>query len=158
MTQPGLSELFESALRETAVLLATLQEEFEALAKPDAAAIEEVVARKRALVATLDDKSKRHTAALQAAGYVDSMANMPEWLSHNDNTPDRRLPRLWQDFTAMLHNCQKQNQINGRVIDANRRRTRDALCILRGVEPEPVLYDPHGSTPAAVTSHPITMA
>ncbi len=158
MTQPGLSELFEAALCDTALLLATLQEEFRALSRPDAVTIEEIVARKRELIARLEDESARRAVMLRAAGYADGTADMREWLGQVDNTPDRRILRLWQDFTVMLRKCQQQNQINGRVIDVNRRRVHDALCILRGTELDSGLYDPRGSTQAPGASRPITTA
>ncbi len=158
MTHSGLPELFEAALSDTSRLLATLEEEFKALSRPDAAMIEESVARKRSLITNLEDESVRRAAILQAAGYMEGTTNMQTWLNGIDDTPDRRLSRLWQDFTFMLRKCQKQNQINGRVIDVNRHRVHDALCILRGTELDSGLYDPRGSTQTPVASRPITMA
>ena len=158
MTQPGLFELFEAALRDAALLLATLQEEFRALSRPDTVTIEEIVARKRELVMRLENESARRAATLRTAGFADGTADMGEWLSQADNTPDRRIFRLWQDFTVMLCKCQQQNQVNGRVIDVNRRRVHDALCILRGTEFDSGLYDPRGSTQVPSASRPITTA
>ena len=158
MTQPGLFELFEAALRDAALLLATLQEEFRALSRPDTVTIEEIVARKRELVVRLEDESARRAVTLRTAGFADGTADMGEWLSQVDNTPDRRILRLWQDFTVMLCKCQQQNQVNGRVIDVNRRRVHDALCILRGTEFDSGLYDPRGSTQVPSASRPITTA
>ena len=128
MTQPGLFELFEAALRDAALLLATLQEEFRALSRPDTVTIEEIVARKRELVVRLEDESARRAVTLRTAGFADGTADMGEWLSQVDNTPDRRILRLWQDFTVMLCKCQQQNQVNGRVIDVNRRRVHDVYA------------------------------
>ncbi len=158
MMQAALSDLFEAAVRDTAELLATLQEEFNALSKADAAMIEHVVSRKRELIASLEKESARRAAMLRAAGCGEDATGMQEWLRRSDNSADRQLERLWQEFTALLLRCQQQNQINGRVIDLGRRRVHDALCILRGTEPDPGIYDLRGSTQAAVASRPLTTA
>lgn len=54
------------------------------------------------------------------------------------------LHQLMSDYRSLLDRCRTQNEINGRVINANRRSVERHLTVLRGHQPDSVIYTATG--------------
>jgi len=114
-------------------LLSTLHEEFTVL--KNLAPPEEIInlaTQKEALLSAIDETSAHRIAVLPDTA--------PELLTEPLNS-------LWKNLLEIATACQKQNQINGIIINANQRHIEQATIILSGIQPEMELrYDSLGET------------
>lgn len=115
------------------LLLTTLQEEFDALknqASPEK--ILNLAARKEVMLTTIEALSNSRVTLLPV--------NDPELLTAPLNV-------LWKNLLEAAAACQKQNQINGAIINTTRRYAEQATIILNGIQPATELhYDSSGET------------
>ncbi len=115
------------------LLLTTLQEEFDTLnnqASPEK--ILNLAARKEVMLTTIEALSNNRIALLPISD--------PELLTEPLNA-------LWKNLLEAAAACQKQNQINGAIINTTKRYAEQATIILNGIQPATELhYDSSGET------------
>lgn len=114
-------------------LLTILQEEFDALnnqASPEE--ILNLAARKEVMLTTIEELSNNRVVLLPISD--------PELLTEPCNS-------LWKKLLEAAGACQKQNQVNGAIINTTRRHAEQATNILNGIQPATELhYDSSGET------------
>ncbi|MGE0289859.1 MAG: flagella synthesis protein FlgN [Bradyrhizobium sp.] len=140
-------------------LLEALRREHRALAARDLAGLDAAVVQKAGLVAVMEDCGRERSELLRAAGFAADRAAMDALLDRHD--PQRRspVPRDWSRLLEIGAECQRQNLINGIIIQAGQQQTRQALAILRG---QPAVaggeYGPEGTRRTAPSAHPLAKA
>ena len=135
---------FERVIADGMRLLAVLQHEHTLVSGRDVSAIERIAQEKQQFLAQLDASGRAHSAALNAAGYTQHTQSMHDWLRQVDKNTGSQLTPLWLRLESLLTACQRQNQLNGGVIEISRRHTQRALGILLGKPEETELYNPGG--------------
>lgn len=143
-SDPGLelTRLLDSAGGATTTLLATLEEERDALARRDRSAIEAAAERKQAQSQELDTLGRHIGQALQALGIHRQGAGAVE-----RGLEARGLAGLapaWQDFRVRVNRCHDLNLANGRAIAISERAAQRLLDLLRGTDSRTRLYGPRG--------------
>lgn len=144
-SKPSPAEQLQTALRqETAIaqrLYEVMAQEQSALQRMDTASIQALAQEKSRLLAALDEQlavRQRLVPNSQQAGALDNLiARLPEPLSQS-------LKALTEQLRELLQRCHSQNEINGRIISASRRSVERSLSLLRGHQPDAVLYTPSG--------------
>jgi len=145
----SLEALLEDERGATARLLDALREEHQALVRRDMTALDHAVNKKSQQVAELEILGRDRDAALKAAGHAAGREGIESWLSRQ---PSGAARKLWQELQNLLLRCQRQNLINGGIVETSRRFTQRALSLLQGQSAEPALYGPSGASGPA--THP----
>jgi flagellar biosynthesis/type III secretory pathway chaperone len=145
----SLNALLEGERSATVRLLDALREEHQALMRRDMTALDHAVNKKSQQVAELEILGRERDAALNATGHTAGREGIESWLSHQ---PNGAAKKLWQELQNLLLRCQRQNLINGGIVETSRRYTQRALSLLQGQSAEPALYGPSGTSGPATRS------
>lgn len=151
----SLAQLLQQELEVAAHLLEVLTTEHEVIASRDTDILQQVVAEKQDLLARLETSHKQRLALLSAAG-----------LDANPDGFDVLLERCadlqlrWNNLKENLSSCQRQNQLNGALLESSRRSTHRALSILLGGQGDnSELYNQAGkSTPSVLGGNRVIKA
>jgi flagellar biosynthesis/type III secretory pathway chaperone len=150
----GIGTAVEHVVTEAARLLEILQREHSALMGRDTAAIEQITHEKQQQIARLEESSRQQTSSLHSAGYTEGSIKADSWIKQHH----RELLPSWQKLQTLLSRCKQQNQINGGIIEANRRHTQLALGVLLGKPQETQTYGAGGCTTGIGYSRSIAKA
>ena len=113
-------------------LFDVLHREQEALALRDADALEAVVAEKQTMIGRLERLQRDRLALMDEGDYGHDNDGMAALVAAAPEALSGDLTAAWRQFEERLEQCQFQNQINGQVLDATARQTRQALSLLLG--------------------------
>jgi flagellar biosynthesis/type III secretory pathway chaperone len=139
-----LFTLLNETLAHTQVLRRQLEDEAAALTANDVGNLESAVAAKNASVHELEQREQQRQRLLETAGFSGNRYGTNaciEWCDEDDN-----VARLWQQLLDDVQTCQRQNRVNGTLVQFSRRHVQQLLDILRGQLQSGRLYDPSGDT------------
>ena len=142
-----LQQRLQQEAEQLELLAQALETEHEALGHNDLESLEAVIADKEAWVARVQECSQARSRLLQEAGFTVDEAGMAAALE--EVSPERReeLAGLWESVKERLQGCQRQNEVNGRVVREGLRFSRQALHLLVGGDsPGSELYGRDGNT------------
>ncbi|GAB4290714.1 MAG: hypothetical protein Kow0096_04400 [Thiohalomonadaceae bacterium] len=132
-----LGGLLQAEQECAARLLIVLEMEHEAIARRDTDTLQQAVADKQKLLAQLEASHGRRLQLLQTAGLQAGPEGFDTLLAEcSGGQGHAELASLWTRTKAALESCQRQNQINGAVLESSRRITLSALSILLGGQAE----------------------
>jgi len=145
----ALGDLLQQELEAAVRLRVVLTTEHEAIARRDTDTLEQAVAEKQALLTQLEQSHKQRLALLSASGLdadPDGFATLLARCAGSGYDWSSR----WEELKENLIACQRQNQVNGAVLENSRRTTHRALSILLGGQTDsPELYNQTGkATPS----------
>lgn len=139
----ALLELLRGAAETAGRLQAVLVSEHQAIVDKDIDILARCTEEKGTLAEQLENYHARRVAmlggreSLEKAGW--------EALLTACGGAEGEVATAWQDFTAALEGCRRQNQINGKMLETNRRVVQQALNVLLGVPGDSTeLYDQTG--------------
>ncbi len=152
-----LRQLLDEELACSSRLLDALRKEETTIAARDPDALSAVVAEKDGLLAQMESSHKRRTELMQQAGASTDAAAFSALVA---SCGDGVIEQLWSKLRESLQACQRQNNINGRVLESSRRNVQRALAILLGGQPDGTeLYNQHGrSTTPSLGGRQVTKA
>ncbi len=151
-----LAALLEQELGDARRLLAELERQQHSLASAQPELIEACAQASYQQLQALEALGKKRSALAARLGYSsdnDGMLKLLRWCDY-----DGTLGLQWRKLLEMARRCHDCNQVNGAVVDINRRRVRQALGILRGQFSEAELYGRSGQTAADTLSRPLAKA
>jgi len=151
-----LAELLQEEQIAATHLLAALEHQQQELANAQFDNIEASAKNTHSHIQTLEGLEKKRNALAARLGYAadhDGMAQLIRWSDY-----DGSLALQWRKLLELARRCRDCNQINGAVVDINRRRVRQALGILRGQQNDAELYGRSGQTAADTLSRPLAKA
>ncbi|MFZ5843294.1 MAG: flagella synthesis protein FlgN [Pseudomonadota bacterium] len=145
-SKPSPAEQLQLALRqETAIaqrLYEVMAQEQSALQRMDTSSIQALAQEKSRLLAALDEQLSQRQRLVpngQQPGALDALiARLPAPIASN-------LKQLADQLRELMLRCHTQNELNGRIIAASRRSVERSLSLLRGQQPDAVLYTPNGA-------------
>jgi flagellar biosynthesis/type III secretory pathway chaperone len=127
----SLGQLLQMEQDGAARLLEVLEAEHEAIARRDTDALQQLVAGKQVLLEQLESGHGKRLQMMREAGLAVDQGGFEALLVRcADNGHD--LQSRWLALKAVLSSCQRQNQMNGVVLETSRRTTHRALTILLG--------------------------
>ncbi|MES2823674.1 MAG: flagellar protein FlgN [Pseudomonadota bacterium] len=161
---PNTSELNINYLREmyaqdsTAVnqLQSLLLVERELMEQRKHEGLQEIVMQKDQLLETLTFNAKQREQLLRAADLETTLAGWEQFLTRSPLT--QPLISQWQALTGDFLQCQKANEINGRMISRSRQTLTNLLNLIRGQVAMPSLYTQKGATTNQNSSHTVVKA
>lgn len=124
-------------------LLELLQAESLALHGRDMIQLEDILARKQALVVLLEQRGRKRSEILASLNLPATREGLAQLASQSSLGP--QLISQSEHLHQLLAACRATNELNGHSIQAQQAATAIQLRILTGGEP-PSLYDSRGST------------
>ncbi len=124
-------------------LLSVLRREREALSLRALDEIREMAERKQSFIERLEDLASRQNDLLRRIGVDPRDTELPACLRSMGLQP---VAEQWTTLRNVLKDCQKENQVNGGIIEMSRRFAQQVLDTLRGAASESRLYGPSGDT------------
>lgn len=122
-------------------LYEVLAQELAALERLDSESIQTLAQEKNRLLIAMDElaaqREKQHPHAFDD-NTLNSITDLAPLTMIN------QLHQLMTDYRQMLDRCRTQNEINGRIIAINRRSVERHLSLLRGQQPDAVIYTANG--------------
>ncbi|BBP78879.1 flagellar protein FlgN [Pseudomonas gingeri NCPPB 3146 = LMG 5327] len=117
--------------------------------------LEDILARKQALIILLEQHGRKRSQILASLNLPTNRAGL-EQLAAQSSVGDELLSQS-DVLTRLLADCQAANELNGRNIQVQQATTANQLKILTGGEP-PALYDARGSTARLAKPRPLSQA
>ncbi len=142
----NISPLLEDIANYLEQLFHALENEYRALSENDIQAIESIAQEKIILMEQLEDLNKERRALLEAAGLDLDANGIDDFLNSSTITDKPKLKTLWNDISNLSKQCEKQNNINGIIIENNKRHTENALSVLQGKQQTAELYSNKGQS------------
>lgn len=150
--------LLQDIAEHLAQLDRTLENEHTALIENDLNNIVQAANDKIYLFEILEDLEKERHALLLAAGLDFDSNGIMAYLQRNTSQARNESAAIWQQIEDLTHRCRRQNQINGIILEKNRRRTEKALAILKGQIPQAGTYTASGETCKSQPRHSLARA
>lgn len=150
-----LLDLFNEDIGHAAQLLELIEAEYEALGEHDLSKLQEILASKQPLLATLDQHGKSRTQALVNLQLSPDRSGLKALAERSDKGDE--LIQSSERLSELLERCQEANLRNGRIIRTSQQSTASMLGILRGSE-TPSLYDSSGGTAKIGNKRPLSQA
>jgi len=152
--QTQIRELLQQEINLSTQLLENLQLENQALGNNDLESVEEIASVKQQAIATLELLGRQRESLLKNAGFSNDKIGMETFIKQYLD-----LDHDWQQLMSTVSKCRRQNEINGIIINAASRNTRDALSILKGQQSnDKVRYGSKGETINSTITNPIAKA
>ncbi len=118
--------------------------------------LQEIITQKDKLVESLAFSAKQREQALRAAGLETTLIGWEKFLLRSPATLS--LIPGWQALTAEFVECQKANEINGRMINRSKQTLSHLLNLIRGQVAMPSLYTQTGTTTNQNNSYTVAKA
>ena len=154
-----LVQLLQQEVECTRNLMQSLEIENEALSEHQTSALEEIIRDKQESIRQLEIIGHKRMTLIKSFS-AQRAANDP--LFDRSTAPidndDSQLVGLWKELMLLAEQCQKQNRINGSIVELGYKQSTYALDILRGTQSKSDLYDNTGQTTKSSPSKPITRA
>lgn len=150
-----LLDLFNEDIGHAAQLLELIDAEYEALGIHDLSKLQDILASKQPLLATLDQHGKSRTQALVSLQLSPDRAGLQALAARCENGAE--LLQASEQLSELLERCQQANLRNGRIIRTSQNSTASMLGILCGGE-TPSLYDSSGGTAKIGNKRPLSQA
>ena len=122
-------------------LLVVLRREREALTLRALDEIRAMAERKQSCIERLEDLASRQNSLFRRIGIDPGDAELPVSLR---NMGLQSVADQWNAVRQLLKDCQKENQVNGGIIEMSRRFAQQVLNTLKGATSEGRLYGPTG--------------
>ncbi|VAW97415.1 hypothetical protein MNBD_GAMMA23-920 [hydrothermal vent metagenome] len=142
----NITPLLEDIANYLEQLFHALENEYTALSNNDLQAIESIAQEKTILMEQLEDLNKERHTLLEAAGLNLSENGIDDFLNSSTLADNPVLKTLWGNISSLSKQCEKQNNINGIIIENNKRHTENALSILQGKQQTTELYSSKGQS------------
>jgi len=137
----SLLEIMQREIENCMELLGALHREHAAVTNNTPELLEQATQEKLSWLQQVQALATERADIMGAAGLAAGPQDMSASLaSHQD------LPARWQQVQRIMVECQRQNQINGSVIELSRRHTLRALSLLRGQSIDQAIYSASGET------------
>jgi flagella synthesis protein FlgN len=129
-----------------------LAQEHEAISGNNLQDLETILAAKQQCMAQLESGSQDFLRLVHGQSPSNKL-DMTATLRHYDPQGAMGLVSLWQQVEKLLSQCQRNNSINGKIINLNQRHIQQALTILRNGElGSESCYSPTGARPSVTSS------
>jgi flagellar biosynthesis/type III secretory pathway chaperone len=140
--QQEIKQIMQKEVDCVHLLLKSLELEYEALADPHCATLEDIVRDKHEKIKQLEIVSKRREELLATFDIVipdvgSNKVNNNKYYQFNDTLFDNggQLAELWNELLNVAEQCRDKNRVNGNIVELASRQSRHALDILRGIAP-----------------------
>lgn len=136
-------ETLQNELAHMSRLEAVLKVEKTALEQRNVDLLKKNTQEKQSLISSIESLSQERSNLLQAAGVAPDKASVLAFIQAQP-----ALKAKWDELEAVLERCQKQNQVNGMILEKGKQQTQELLNILlgEGQRKGAEVYDAKGTT------------
>lgn len=127
-------------------LLNALVNEHDALSNNNLPKIESIAQEKIILMEHLEDLDKERRSLLKSSGFDLNSTDLDELFQNNSSPRAPLMKSAWEQISKLTRACDRQNNINGIIIENNKRHTENALSILQGRQQTTELYSNKGTS------------
>ena len=127
-------------------LLVALNKEHKALVDKNIDSIQSISEEKIVLMEHLEDLDKERRNLLDNAGLDITSTGVGDFIQNSNSPRAPQIKALWNEISNISKQCDKQNNINGIIIESNKRHTENALSILQGKPQNTELYSKNGES------------
>lgn len=127
-------------------LILALNNEHTALSENNLEAVQTIAEEKILLMEHLEDLNKERRTVLEVAGLDITSTGIGDYFENTKSPRAPQMKALWSEISNLTSQCDKQNNINGIIIESNKRHTEKALSILQGKQQNTDLYSKKGET------------
>lgn len=156
VTAARLLELLNQEEEQASALLAALRGEHEALQQRAASAIEAALDLKTERLSAFEQSEVERRQLLAALRIADDRETIGAFFAAQGDHATA-LTQCWSRLLDLADKCHAQNQLNGTLVETQRRHVMRALDILRGA-PDTPTYGPTGTTDRHGGSHSLAKA
>lgn len=147
--QARFSQILQTELGQLARLELVLGQEFDALKQQNNDALSENLEEKQKLIHEIESLGRQRLELLRGAGQGDDKVAVLAFVS-----AEAELNTRWQELEATLLRCQKQNQVNGMLLEKGKMQAQQLLGVLLGKESgsDGATYDAKGATSSSFSN------
>jgi len=127
-------------------LLSLLQKESTLLSENNMQALADLANDKKKILGTLELLEHERINSFRSQGKQAAQHGFEEYIDQYNEDTQGQLANNWQQVESLGVQCQRQNLINGNVIECNRHATEQLLSLLHGSENGDLTYGPSGRT------------
>lgn len=153
--QRAIATLLQQDLQACNALEELLTQEGNALAQKDYSKQSQLIELKSQKLADLDSNSQKRQRFLISLKLPATQESWEGLLKQLDNP---EIDKLWQQLQDKFNQCQRLNEINGKVISRSRQVMSRLLNIMRGQVATPDLYNQAGGRQSKRASHTLIQA
>lgn len=129
-------------------LITVLQQEHDALGRRVAEDVTQAVAAKEKALFALHQLAQQRAQLMQQAGLNTDKEGFNSFITSDTSG---QLEQRWAELEERLRECQRQNQINGSLLESGRQATQEVLSILTGRDfSQNELYNQKGRTSSSL--------
>lgn len=150
-----MTALLKTIAERLSQLLQALEAEYQALSANDVEKMQQTAEDKTTLTEQLERLELKRSILLKNAGLDQDKTGMTAYLQRQPDA-DNAMEKHWQEIEQITRKCEKQNKVNGIIIESKRRRANTALAILKGQSNTTELYTAEGT--AVAPQNPRTIA
>ncbi len=151
-----LREMLDLDTQAVSRLKLLLSEERELLQNRQADQLQALIEEKTNLIERLSKHAQMRQKLLQLLGLPQTADGWDLFLQRNVQTLGMR--EGWKALIAEFSDCQKLNEINGKMISRSRQTLNQLLTLLRGQVASPSLYNAYGATTQQNSSYTVAKA
>lgn len=149
-TSSAFLGILKSEIEQTRRLLDLLQQEYSLLQSGSPQALQDLLAEKTQQLKQVEAAVTAHNRFLEERGMSADRPGTETLI--RESSEGELLHRTWQQFTKLLEQCHKQNEINGGAVKLNQRHVTQTLDILKGLSQRDKTYDRSGEAKPNATS------
>ena len=155
----SLELLFRDIYESLSELSLVLDKEFDALKDQNVESLRQAAIDKDRLSDKLDELEKARFKILEHTSFNLDRISMQLYIQENFANQGEALLKMWDMIAELAKTCEKQNAINGIIIDNKRKQTKEALSILQSGEVDQTeLYNAEGSSVGAAGGSTVARA
>ncbi len=127
-------------------LLSLLQKESTSLSENNLETLASIADNKKEILNTLELLEHERINCFRSQGKQATQHGFEEYINQCNEDIQGQLANNWRQVESLGVQCQRQNLINGNVIECNRHATEQLLSLLHGSENGDLTYGPSGRT------------
>ncbi|WP_439134125.1 flagella synthesis protein FlgN [Pseudomaricurvus sp.] len=159
VSAPAVHQQISQDIQTASTLLELLKEEHQILQQRDHTRLGTLVGEKQVLMAKLEHGAKQRSGWVNFLTQRTGQPNEVCWNRLLQELDGVVLPPLWKELQALVDDCKKHNELNGKMIARGQRTLQKLMGLMRGQSADTAnLYNATGNTQAQRTSHTVVKA
>lgn len=154
MNPAALQHMISVDITTAESLIALMTHERELLEQRQHDGLADLIEQKNNLLSSLGENALQRQSLLQSLNLQADAEGWETLLSTHPALNDCRTP--WKKLTQLFAECQRLNEINGKMINRSRQTLGNLLNIVRGQSAAPALYNQSGVASGNGSSHSVT--
>ena len=150
--------LLEQTITELERFVEVIASERSSLISGDIDLLPSISEKKSALAARLANLESQRDSELRLAGFDKGREGVEAWLSSNLTGIGQSTRKTWTKYLELATIAKRENEINGKLINASLQQNQKALATLMGESGDTATYGADGQTKTSASRRPLGSA